>query len=722
MWLHRRGHPLVLPRVISDLHTFVGPWVDLFSPDAVEAGYPWLAPITVSLIWRHPPAARALAWMVQLAAAVSPTRPPPDRRIPSMPRVLGAPPPSPLDVVDAALDETHHLRALSARVQSLAPRFPIRVVPHAFLQADFPPAVGRTVQDRGAIRRGPLEVLVSLMEPDAHAALKHLVTLSHGAPALARVQRPSAAREALTAYGRQVLAPVSRLSEALHLVDWFPTGAVIDGARLSQPIPHEVLEAYTTRIQSPLSKVQSAYPSASGLPPTVVLKAAMPLLPEVATRGPNAGVPSPRNLVGELTAWPAHQIRQATAYGTTLRALGRRLLHGLVAGLTASAYERARYVAGIPPVEPLSMTTGVLPTPIANAYLDALQAVGGPSLTDAIDTAMFPQHLPIMVANTYRAQALTPISRLSKAFRLVDRLPAKAVPEEVLSPPPAPSHPSQLPVSGVTVWGPGFRMPPLVRGLPPRTRGEAPSVDRGPPHPELSPAHGLVDHTKIPRDDEWDAWLPSMREAAAVASHYRRWMSRLVSGEIMAQRRAVIPPFIQEAAAAATHALSRSEVMRRPWSATPITPVFMELGFGISEAKQLYPAVEAISRVRRAFDGSRLLPQAVHAYPAGAGEALERFVRLLSAPAERYTLERIPLEAPRAVPTVKLPELMSHLASTRAPTRPERPPRGDRQAFERPRSIEVKVEAPRDEQDLRALRRQLTRILRDEARRHGVYV
>jgi hypothetical protein len=129
-----------------------------------------------------------------------------------------------------------------------------------------------------------------------------------------------------------------------------------------------------------------------------------------------------------------------------------------------------------------------------------------------------------------------------------------------------------------------------------------------------------------------------------------------------------------------------------------------------------------MSKVSRALDVSRILPREANAYQAGTGEAIESIISLLHAPVERYTLERIPLEAPRAFPTVKLHEIVPLLSSVRAPTRTERPPRSERvKSIERPRSIEVKVEPPRDERDLRELRRKITRILREEAKRHGVY-
>ena len=197
----------------------------------------------------------------------------------------------------------------------------------------------------------------------------------------------------------------------------------------------------------------------------------------------------------------------------------------------------------------------------------------------------------------------------------------------------------------------------------------------------------------------------------------------MLLGEEMARSLTAIPPFVTKATETAQTVPRTSDFMSGPSRlTTPISPLIMELGFGIAEAKQLYPAVEAMSDVRRAFAVSRFLPREALTYQAGTEEALESIISVLHAPAERYTLERIPLEAPRAFPTIKLQEIVPLLSSVRAPTPRERPPKASRvKAIERPRSIEVKVESPRDDRDLRELRRKITRILRDEARRHGVY-
>jgi hypothetical protein len=154
---------------------------------------------------------------------------------------------------------------------------------------------------------------------------------------------------------------------------------------------------------------------------------------------------------------------------------------------------------------------------------------------------------------------------------------------------------------------------------------------------------------------------------------------------------------------------------------TPISPLIMKLGFGIVEAKQLYPAVEALSEVSRMVHVSSVVPSEAVAYNVGLEAAIKSLITLLHAPIERYTMERIPLEAPRAVPSVKLHEIIPLLTSVRAPPSEKSPMINRVKSIERPRSIQVKVESLKDERDLRELRRRITRILREEARRYGVF-
>jgi len=344
-------------------------------------------------------------------------------------------------------------------------------------------------------------------------------------------------------------------------------------------------------------------------------------------------------------------------------------------------------------------------------------------MTEVLEAVASPQPLAQEMLTTYGIRVLEPVSRMYEAPSLAGRLPIVEVIEEARFPQPDLPIPSQLTVELVKAMGHVFPISELVSGLRPITGGEAKTYEMEFSRTEPPPSKILAEQTEIHHLFKQEVWTPSILEVSKVASSYLGRMSDMLFGEEMARRLAVIQPLVKEAIKTARTVPSTSEFMSRtPWLETPISPLIMELGFGISEAKQLYPAVEAMSKVSRALDVSRILPGEANAYRAGTGEAIESIISLLHAPVERYTLERIPLEAPRAFPTVKLHEIIPLLSSVRAPTRTERPPRIERvKSIERPRSIEVKVEPPRDERDLRELRRKITRILREEAKRHGMY-
>ena len=86
-------------------------------------------------------------------------------------------------------------------------------------------------------------------------------------------------------------------------------------------------------------------------------------------------------------------------------------------------------------------------------------------------------------------------------------------------------------------------------------------------------------------------------------------------------------------------------------------------------------------------------------------------------------LERVPLEGVPPIPGMRLHEVLPALTrqaaqQSSAPRRVEARPRP---SYERPKPIEVKLETSLDDIDLKELERRLARILKDEARRYGVY-
>jgi hypothetical protein len=86
-------------------------------------------------------------------------------------------------------------------------------------------------------------------------------------------------------------------------------------------------------------------------------------------------------------------------------------------------------------------------------------------------------------------------------------------------------------------------------------------------------------------------------------------------------------------------------------------------------------------------------------------------------------LERMPLEGVPPIPGMRLHEALPAMTRRAAqqPSTPRRVEPRPRPSFERPKPIEVKLETSLDDIDLKELERRLARILKDEARRYGVY-
>ena len=86
-------------------------------------------------------------------------------------------------------------------------------------------------------------------------------------------------------------------------------------------------------------------------------------------------------------------------------------------------------------------------------------------------------------------------------------------------------------------------------------------------------------------------------------------------------------------------------------------------------------------------------------------------------------LERMPLEGVPPIPGMRLHEVLPALTrkTVQQPSTPRRVEARPRPSYERPKPIEVKLETSLDDIDLKELERRLARILKDEARRYGVY-
>jgi len=137
-------------------------------------------------------------------------------------------------------------------------------------------------------------------------------------------------------------------------------------------------------------------------------------------------------------------------------------------------------------------------------------------------------------------------------------------------------------------------------------------------------------------------------------------------------------------------------------------------GFG-AEAPVIYDTLSAVKQA---------LSEKVQVESMLKGPLDRVLSSILRAPGDRQALQRAALAPPSSLPSLKLQEIMPVLSQAAAATQaaPQAPPRvrGERTAG-RQRPIEIKVEQKISDLDLRELERKIARILREEARRYGVY-
>jgi hypothetical protein len=137
--------------------------------------------------------------------------------------------------------------------------------------------------------------------------------------------------------------------------------------------------------------------------------------------------------------------------------------------------------------------------------------------------------------------------------------------------------------------------------------------------------------------------------------------------------------------------------------------------------------VVAMPEMSRALAASSALSRNFTGYEVEMEKAIKSYVGMMLVTLPHVSvgkdnLERIPLEAPVNIPSVKLQEIVPILSSIQASTRVETPKATQRsRTVAQPRPITVNVESPRGEIDIRELRRKIIQILREEARRHGVF-
>lgn len=109
---------------------------------------------------------------------------------------------------------------------------------------------------------------------------------------------------------------------------------------------------------------------------------------------------------------------------------------------------------------------------------------------------------------------------------------------------------------------------------------------------------------------------------------------------------------------------------------------------------------------------------------AAISESINQMATALKVgPMGTQQMERVVFETPPPVPGMRLHEVLPALSGEMRQRQTEPPPARERPrpTYERPRPIEVKVDTRSEDIDLRELERKIARILREEARRYGVY-
>jgi hypothetical protein len=133
----------------------------------------------------------------------------------------------------------------------------------------------------------------------------------------------------------------------------------------------------------------------------------------------------------------------------------------------------------------------------------------------------------------------------------------------------------------------------------------------------------------------------------------------------------------------------------------------------LSAYAMLFDFLEAASRQRFLIEKTYKMEveKVIESFRGGVIERISYF------PGERYTYYTYE-PPPMVFPAFKLKEIIPLLQTIAIPpAKIERPA-----VIQRPLNITINVESPVDEDDLRELRRKIERILREEARRHGVSI
>jgi hypothetical protein len=518
---------------------------------------------------------------------------------------------------------------------------------------------------------------------------------------------------------------------------------------LIRPASHQGVEvreggpADGTRIQSPLRTAYTAALSSSEFLGGNIPKAVPPRLPHIVKRIHEMKRILPRWIDEELQVWLIPAVRQTKTYGASLFSRVFALTEAIATGLTNAGHQQSMPFAGMRTIETLRLEPRITMKPLERRSI-AESSGGAIAVTHLMGAIAAPHALAREGGPADGTRIRSPLrTAYTAALSSGRRLRANVTKASVM-----PYSLTRADGASARARGMDFSMAERIKRLFPIPFYTKNTLERMLPQVGPSPTYSSIRKVETELFKVKAMWREVTHKASQVAGDEVPLRSPILRArEQIAQQLAIIQPFVRTVTASAQRIPSSEELIRKASELEPVTrgrvnPLKMVQSVGMPHTP--WEDVSTISS--RAFNTFRLLPKnaiiphiatknAIIPHIATKNAITQHIATtktiesiMNSARAhqlfEKYALERVLLDNQRTISTVKLQELASLLSMVRAAPQPSqtRAPRIEPvKSVERPRSIEVKVDALRDERDIRELRRKITRILREEARRYGVF-
>jgi hypothetical protein len=491
---------------------------------------------------------------------------------------------------------------------------------------------------------------------------------------------------------------------------------------LIRPASHqgvEVRERWTangTRIRSPLRTAYTAALSSSEFLGGNIPKAVPPRLPHIVKQIHETKRILSRWIDEELKVWLIPAVRQTKTYGASLFSSVLALTEAIATGLKNAGHQQSMPFAGMRTIETLRLETRITMKPLARISI-AESSVGAIAVTNLIGAIAAPHSLAREGWTANGTRIRSPLrTAYTAALSSGRRLRVNVTKASAMS------------YSLTRARGMDFSMAEMIKRLFPIPFYTKKTLEMMLPQSGPSPTSSSIRKVETEHFKVKAMWREVTHKASQVAGdEVPRHSPILRAREQIAQQLAIIQPFVRTVTASAQRIPSSEELIRRASGLEPVTrgrvnPLKVEQSVGMPPTT--WEDLSTISS--RAFNTFRLLPKNAiipHIATTKTIESIMNYAREHQL-FEKYALERVSLDKQQTISTVKLQELASLLSMVRASPQTSQPraPRIEPvKSVERPRSIEVKVDALRDDRDIRELRRKITRILREEARRYGVF-